>query len=301
MSSSASRRRARSRPPPWPGAAVRRPSARAAAGRRRTAPRGRAQRFVVGQDLRVVAGQLPGVEERRPVDVARAAPRAACRGTSARPGTSAAAASAAVQSSLQAVRARLRRASGARAGSSRSACWRRSSAYASRVVPRTRRAPCRRAAPGRRPPRATHPATWTTGPEYAGSSLTAVWARDVVAPPISSGSVMPSRSISCATVRISSSEGVIRPDRPMKSAFSARAVSRILRPRHHHAQIDDPVAVAGEHDADDVLADVVDVALDRGHDDRARVALVALGRGRCRSRPPSSASLAFSASMNGIR
>ena len=34
----------------------------------------------------------------------------------------------------------------------------------------------------------------------------------------------------------------------------------------HHAQIDDSVVVASQNDADDVLADVVDVALDGGHD-----------------------------------
>ncbi len=38
---------------------------------------------------------------------------------------------------------------------------------------------------------------------------------------------------------------------------------------HHHAQIDDLVVVAAQHDADDVLADVVDVTLDGGHDDGA--------------------------------
>ena len=40
-----------------------------------------------------------------------------------------------------------------------------------------------------------------------------------------------------------------------------------LRRRHHHAEIDDLVIVALEHDADDVLADIVHVALDgREHD-----------------------------------
>ena len=33
--------------------------------------------------------------------------------------------------------------------------------------------------------------------------------------------------------------------------------------RHHHAQVDHFKVVAAEHDADDVLADVVDVAFDR--------------------------------------
>ena len=69
--------------------------------------------------------------------------------------------------------------------------------------------------------------TCTTGPEYMGSMRTAVWAREVVAPPISSGTVNPARSISAATVRISSSDGVMRPDRPIRSAPSARAVSRM--------------------------------------------------------------------------
>ena len=35
--------------------------------------------------------------------------------------------------------------------------------------------------------------------------------------------------------------------------------------RHHDAKIDHFVAVAGKDDADDVLADVVDIPLDRGH------------------------------------
>src|SRR5690606_37957375 len=38
---------------------------------------------------------------------------------------------------------------------------------------------------------------------------------------------------------------------------------------HHHAQVDDVVAVATQHHADDVLADVMHVALDRGHEDLA--------------------------------
>ena len=103
----------------------------------------------------------------------------------------------------------------------------------------------------------------------AGSILTAVWVRDVVAPPMSSGSSKPSRSISPATWRISSSDGVMSPDSPIRSASTSRAVSRIRCDRDHDAEVDDLVVVAGEHDADDVLADVVDVALDRGHDDPA--------------------------------
>jgi hypothetical protein len=40
----------------------------------------------------------------------------------------------------------------------------------------------------------------------------------------------------------------------------------------HDAEVDDVVAVAAEHDADDVLADVVHVALDRRHQDLALAA-----------------------------
>ena len=54
-------------------------------------------------------------------------------------------------------------------------------------------------------------------------------------------------------------------------------VEDLLR-RHHHAEVDDVVVVALQHDADDVLADVVDVALDRRHDDRAVAAPGVLGR-----------------------
>ena len=43
---------------------------------------------------------------------------------------------------------------------------------------------------------------------------------------------------------------------------------------HHHAQIDDLVAVAAQHDADDVLADIVHVALDGREHDLALAALL---------------------------
>src|SRR5690606_16251495 len=39
--------------------------------------------------------------------------------------------------------------------------------------------------------------------------------------------------------------------------------------RHHHAEIDDVVAVAAEDHTDDVLTDVMHVALDRGHENLA--------------------------------
>ena len=70
--------------------------------------------------------------------------------------------------------------------------------------------------------------THTTGAWYFSSTLTAVCARDVVAPPISSGISKPWRSISDATLTISSSDGVMSPDRPIRSAPSAVAVSRIF-------------------------------------------------------------------------
>ena len=72
--------------------------------------------------------------------------------------------------------------------------------------------------------------TWIVGPVYAGATLTAVCLPLVVAPPIKSGIVIPRRVISVATVIISSSEGVIRPDSPTRSAPSSVAVSRILWP-----------------------------------------------------------------------
>ena len=61
----------------------------------------------------------------------------------------------------------------------------------------------------------------------------------------------------------------MRPERPMASTFSAFARIENLLRRHHDAEIDDLVIVAGEHDADDVLADVVHVALDGRHQNLA--------------------------------
>ncbi len=67
-----------------------------------------------------------------------------------------------------------------------------------------------------------------TGPWYFLSTLTAVWAREVVAPPIISGMSSPWRSISAAKLTISSSDGVISPDSPMTSASCSFAASRIF-------------------------------------------------------------------------
>mmetsp|Transcript_15025 Transcript_15025/g.26111 ORF Transcript_15025/g.26111 Transcript_15025/m.26111 type:complete len:233 (+) Transcript_15025:1816-2514(+) len=70
--------------------------------------------------------------------------------------------------------------------------------------------------------------TWITGPEYTGEILTAVCILLVVAPPMSSGVVMPRSCIFFATVTISSKLGVMSPDSPMTSALCSTAASRIL-------------------------------------------------------------------------
>jgi hypothetical protein len=126
----------------------------------------------------------------------------------------------------------------------------------------------------------------------SGAIFTAVCAGLVVAPPMSSGTVKPARFISFATCTISSSDGVMRPERPMTStAPFSRATARDLVARHHDAEVDHLVIVAGEDDADDVLADVVDVALDGGHEMRPWARGAAAGD-----------ELAFfSSSMNGVR
>ena len=51
-----------------------------------------------------------------------------------------------------------------------------------------------------------------------------------------------------------------------------------LRPRHHDAQVDHVVAIALQHHADDVLADIVHVALHRGHNDLALGLTLAFGK-----------------------
>jgi hypothetical protein len=70
--------------------------------------------------------------------------------------------------------------------------------------------------------------TCTAGPLYSGATLIAVCRALVVAPPISSGRVNPSRCISRATCTISSSDGVISPDRPTRSAERSRTAARIF-------------------------------------------------------------------------
>ena len=120
--------------------------------------------------------------------------------------------------------------------------------------------------------------TCTVGCEYSGAIFTAVCCGLVVAPPISSGSVMWRRSISVATNTISSSDGVISPLRPTMSALWSTAACRILSVGTITPRSIDLVVVAAEHDADDVLADVVDVALDGGDHELALRLARAAGR-----------------------
>ena len=70
--------------------------------------------------------------------------------------------------------------------------------------------------------------TCTTPLSYLGAILTAVWVRLVGAPPMSRGRFIFLLFISSATCTISSSEGVIRPDKPMMAALWAIASSSIL-------------------------------------------------------------------------
>ena len=86
---------------------------------------------------------------------------------------------------------------------------------------------------------------------------------------MSSGSFRPARSISRATCVISSSDGVISPDRPITSALFALGRLEYRLRRHHDAEVHDVVVVALQDDRDDVLADVVHVAFHGGDHDAA--------------------------------
>ena len=112
--------------------------------------------------------------------------------------------------------------------------------------------------------------TCTTGwPLYSGAIFTAVCWRLVVAPPMSSGSVI------AAPLHLARDEHHLVERRRDESAqadqVGALVDGGLENPvgRHHDAEVDDLVVVAPEHHADDVLADVVDVALDRGQHDLA--------------------------------
>ena len=63
----------------------------------------------------------------------------------------------------------------------------------------------------------------------------------------------------------------------MMSTFCSRAVCEDFFARHHHAEVNDLVIVAGEHDADDVFADVMHVAFDGGQEDFPGVFVHAAG------------------------
>ena len=122
---------------------------------------------------------------------------------------------------------------------------------------------------GRRRPRARHRARGPPGLRSSARSSPRcgpwTWSRRRSA----AARVKPWRCISAATCAISSSDGVIRPDSPIMSAPFSFARRQDLVAGHHHAEVDDLEVVALQHDADDVLADVVDVALDGGEHDLA--------------------------------
>ena len=63
---------------------------------------------------------------------------------------------------------------------------------------------------------------------------------------------------------------------PRASAWCSSAARDHLGDAHLDAEVDHLVAVVGEDDVDQVLADVVDVALHRGQHDRPLAALVGL-------------------------
>ncbi len=98
---------------------------------------------------------------------------------------------------------------------------------------------------------------------------TEVCAGEVVAPPISSGSVNPWRCISSRDVHhLVERRGDQTRQSDHVGALAPRGLEDLLA-RHHDAEIDHLEVIALEHHADDVLADVVHVALDRGHHDAA--------------------------------
>ena len=186
--------------------------------------RGRTDRRI-GQDLGVTARRAPTWRRTASSRSDRPAVGAAVRRSSGRPGTTGAAAW-----RPQSTARRCRRASaiGCRAIRSwRAPRSRRTPSYSERTpaANAARRSTSIRAAAT--PTARDASATWMTGPWYSGSILTAVCVREVVAPPMSSGSSKPWRSISPARWRISSSDGVISPDSPIRSASLSRAVSRI--------------------------------------------------------------------------
>ena len=112
--------------------------------------------------------------------------------------------------------------------------------------------------------------TCIVGGVYSGAILTAVCWRDVVAPPIRSGSVeaTPLHLLRDDDHLVERGRDEAREADDVAALLDGGVEDRVGR--DHHAQVDHLVAVAAEHDADDVLADVVDVALDGRQHDAAR-------------------------------
>ena len=80
------------------------------------------------------------------------------------------------------------------------------------------------------------------------------------------------------------------PDMPMASASCSSAASRIADDRLLDAEVDDLVAVVGQDDVDQVLADVVHVALHGGQHDAALAAVRRSSPCAARGRRPRSSS-----------
>ena len=81
---------------------------------------------------------------------------------------------------------------------------------------------------------------------------------------------------SCAVVTICCALLTSRPERPIRSGRCSRERLDQLLGRHLDAEVDDLVAVVREDDLDQVLPDVVDVALDRREEHLALARAVAL-------------------------
>ncbi len=113
----------------------------------------------------------------------------------------------------------------------------------------------RKAAPPPPAVPARHSAHTPSGAQFC-SIFTAVCAFEVVAPPINKREARHVLSLR-QTLSISSSDGVISPERPIRSAFTSLAVRRIFC-RHHNAEIDNFV-VTLQHHTNDIFTDVVDV------------------------------------------
>ena len=235
------------------------------------------------------ARELPRLEERRPVDAAPRSSRGRRCASPAGRGTSAPAARRPHQSMRERVRARLRERDELSGPSSARAA--RGCARSRPRPPRRRRARCSSRQQARRhADRARRVRHVDDRARRSAARSSPPCARATSSRRRSGAAARSPRAASrAATCAISSSDGVISPDSPIASAFCSRAACEDLLRRHHDAEVDDVEVVALEHDADDVLADVVHVALDRRH---AR---------SCPSTARRSPERRFSASMNGTR